>query len=195
MVDDGRVPLVPTRTVLALTAVAVGATLMAVGAGGLLTGPEPVAASAHQAAAVHVPDAPVAPVTRPRAGVRQAVRLLRAWDHARAGAYETSDDRRLAALYAPGADVREDDLALLAAYDARGVRVRSMRMQLLALEVLDSAPDRLRLLVTDRVQVSASGPDGPVGLRSDGPGTRVVVMVGEPGGTWRVSAVRPRSGR
>lgn len=195
MVDDGPVPLVPSRTLLALVAVALGATLTAVGAGGLLTGPERVAVAVREPAATAVPDEPLVADTRPRAGVRQAVRLLRTWDHARAAAYEAGDVRRLSALYVPGADVREDDLALLAAYDARGVRVESMRMQLLALEVLASAPDRFRLLVTDRVHVSATGPDGPVQLRPEGPGTRVVVMVREPGGTWRVSAVRPRSGR
>jgi hypothetical protein len=73
--------------------------------------------------------------------------------------------------------------------------VHDLTTQLLALEVLDSSPRRLRLLVTDRVQAKALGDDGVVPLRSHHPSTKVVVLHRWLAGTWRVSAVRPRSGR
>lgn len=197
LTDHGGVRLdlvLPPRTLASLVAVVTGATLAAVGGFGLLTGggDEPVVSSAHAAPAL--PSATPDPTARP--DLRRALRVLAQWDRARAAAYAAEDAERLGELYTPRSTVRAADLALLERYAAAGVRVRDLRMQLLALEVLEAAPGRLRLLVTDRVQdASAVGRRGEVQLRADAPSTRLVVLHGTPGGTWRVSAVRPRSGR
>lgn len=190
-----RTDSVPSRWVLiSLAAVAAGAVLGSVGAAGLLTEGAGHPAVTGQAAAV--PPARVQQ-TSARADVGRAVRLLAGWDRARAAAYASGDARRLAALYTRGSAARSADRAMLEEYADRGVRVRELRMQLLALEVLGATPRRMRLLVTDRVHdADAEGPRGEVRLRPDEPSTRVVVLVRrEPGATWLVSAVRPRPGR
>lgn len=127
--------------------------------------------------------------------VRRAVRVLSRWDRARAAAYADGDRRRLADLYTRRSTARLADLALLEEYADRGLRVHDLRTQLLRLEVLHAAPRRLRLLVTDRARARATRTGGVVLLRPSPAGTRVVVLRREPAGTWRVSAVRPRSGR
>ena len=181
------------RTLAGTAAVVTGVTLAAVGGLGLLTGGDEPAGPSARAAPALTPATPV-PTARPE--LRRALQVLAGWDRARAAAYAAGDAQRLAGLYTPGSSARAADLALLEQYAAAGIRVRDLRMQLLALEVREAAPARLRLLVTDRVHdASATGPDGEVQLAPDDPSTRLVVLDGRPGGTWRVSAVRPRSGR
>ena len=184
--------LLSPRRLTSLAAVAVGAALTLSGLTGLL-GPdseEPPPGSAPTSAA------PAPRVQQAAAGdeLRHALRVLNGWDRARSAAYEAGDSRRLGGLYTPRSPARAADLALLAGYAGQGIRVRDLRMQLLSLEVLEAAPRRLRLRVTDRVHgATAVGPQGGVRLRPDPPSTRVVVLVrAEPRGTWRVSAVRGR---
>ncbi len=125
--------------------------------------------------------------------------MLTRWDRARAAAYARDDRAALAALYPRRSAVGRADLALFDRYRAAGVRVRGLRMQLLAVEVLVARDDRLRVLVTDRVHgARAVGADGGVRrLPADEPSTRLVGLRRDPGAPtgWVVSAVRPRSVR
>jgi hypothetical protein len=82
---------------------------------------------------------------------RSAVDLVRSWDRRRAAAFAAGDRRALARLYVPGSRARTSDLALLAAYRQRGLRVSGMRMQLFDVEELARSPRRWQLRVTDRL--------------------------------------------
>lgn len=118
--------------------------------------------------------------------------VLAAWDAARARAYARGSSGALARLYLSGSLAGRRDVRLLAAYAARGLRVRDMRMEVSGFAVV-RARERTRVLrVTDRLvgarAVRADGTSYP--LPRDRPSTRVVRMVHH-GGAWRVAAVGP----
>ncbi len=118
--------------------------------------------------------------------------VLRAWDRRRAAAWAAGDERRLRRLYAPGSRAGTADARLLAGYRARGVTVRGLRMQVLAVTVLDRAPGRLRLRVIDRVAAATAVRGGRRStLPRDAATTHVVLLVRGPTGPWRVASVTP----
>lgn len=97
-----------------------------------------------------------------------AVAVLRAWDARRATAWADGDAAALAALYVPRSRAGAADLALLRRYADRGLRVRGMTMQLLAVDVRRESPDHLRLLVTDRLTGAVATRGGTrIGLPGD----------------------------
>lgn len=117
--------------------------------------------------------------------------VLRAWDRRRAAAWSRGDPAALGDLYAAGSVAGRRDAAMLRAWTARGLRVRGMRMQLLALDVVLRRPGRLVLGVTDRLaRAYAVGPGVRYELPRDAPSSRTVELV-RVAGEWRVSAVRP----
>lgn len=139
------------------------------------------------------PSAPPAP-ERPEVA---AARAFASWDAARAEAWAADDPHALLALYRSGA--ARGDLEALARWHARGLRVTGLRTQVLALEVLDSAPGRYRLRLRARIADTAR----VVGLYVDGDGhdqragtplphdtarTRVVVLA-RVDGAWRVERI------
>jgi hypothetical protein len=136
-------PLVPV--LFAVVAAVLAGALVWLGPGGVrATGPstaEPVARPRASASPLARPSLP----TQPR-----ALRVLHAWDERRAAAYSSGSVRLLRTLYAPGS-AAGSDVRLLRRYLGRGLRVTGMRMQLLALTVLDRRPGLLRLRVTDRL--------------------------------------------
>lgn len=77
--------------------------------------------------------------------------VLRDWDRRRAAAWRAGDVARLGALYAPGSAAGERDVAMLRRWVGRGLRVRGMAMQVLAVELLARTDDRIVLEVTDRL--------------------------------------------
>jgi hypothetical protein len=81
----------------------------------------------------------------------RALRVLHAWDRRRAHVWGQGHPRRLRALYAVNSEAGAADRAMLAAYRERGLCVRTMRRQTLAVRVLEHAPARLTLRVTDRL--------------------------------------------
>ncbi len=121
---------------------------------------------------------------------RPAVDVLHSWDLARARAYATGDVAVLRSLYVDGSAAGTTDVRMLRDYRRRGLRVEGMRMQLLAVEVLAHAPDRWRLLVTDRLHGAvAVGPSGTrTPLPRDQASTRTVALRLR-GGTWQVTHV------
>lgn len=140
------------------------------------------ATSAPPAVAGDSPAVPVAPATS------RASAVLHRWDRARAAAFAAGDVAALRRLYVPGSAAGRRDVRTLRGYLARGLRVEGIRMQLLAVQVLQERRGWLRLRVTDRLTGAvAVGPQGRVRLPSDTASTRVVDLVRR--GGWRVAAV------
>ena len=135
----------------------------------------------------HTADGPLPlPVARPVGVVApgrtaQAVDVLRAWDRRRAQAYASGDLAALRRLYASGSRAGTTDVALLREYSRRGLRVVGMRMQLLAVEVLEHRGGHWRLRVTDRL-AGATAVDGAERFRlpRDRATTRVVTLWRDP---------------
>jgi hypothetical protein len=118
--------------------------------------------------------------------------VLRAWDVQRSAAYAAGSPQTLRDLYVAGSGAGRSDVRLLGDYRARGYRVVGMRMQVLALRVLEQRQDRLRVEVTDRLEGAvAVGAGGRLTLPRDRPSTRTVTLVRGADGAWRVSAVVP----
>jgi hypothetical protein len=117
------------------------------------------------------------------------VEVLRAWDARRAEAWARGDARLLKALYTPGSVAGRQDRAMLRAWAARGLAVRDLRTQLLAVRVLRHAPSTWTLLVTDRLAVGvAVGRGRRRPLPRDEATTRTVRLRWVDGG-WRVASV------
>jgi hypothetical protein len=111
--------------------------------------------------------------------------VLRQWDAARARAWTTADAEALARLYTPSSRAGRRDVAMLRAWQARGVRLTGLSTHVLDLRVV-VARDRLLVLeVTDRVTYAASAAGT---LPTDQPSTRRVELVRRDAG-WVVAAV------
>ena len=122
-----------------------------------------------------------------------ALAVLRAWDVRRAAAWAAGDEAALAALYTTGSSAGRRDRAMLRRYVARGLRVRGLRMQVLAGSVRDRTTDRIELLVTDRVaHAVAVGRGVRAGLPRDRMSRRTVVLR-RVAGEWRVKRVRAQA--
>ncbi len=135
----------------------------------------------------------VEPVEISAAGAPAApppVQVLTAWDAQRAEAWARGDPKLLATLYTRGSVAGRHDRAMLRAWASRGLAVRDLRTQLLAVHELRHTASTWTLLVTDRLvsgEAVGSGVRRP--LPRDGASTRVVrlrLVAGE----WRVAAVR-----
>lgn len=143
--------------------------------------PDPVA-TVGDAAVTNVPRSP-------------EVAVISAWDRRRAAAYAAADVRALRALYRPASRSGAADVRMLEEYVDRGLRVRGLRMQLLAVEVIRSDAKRVLLEVTDRmVGAEVVGRGEPVRLPVDRASHRRVgfVLVD---GSWVVTEVRPVGAR
>jgi hypothetical protein len=133
--------------------------------------------------------APQAPVETASGPAVRAAAVLRAWDEARAGAWAAGSVGALRRLYVGGAGA--SDVRLLGAYLERGLRVRDLRVQVLALDVLHRRPREWRLRVTDRLAGgTAVGADGArQRLPRDRATTRSLVLR-RVDGRWLMAAVR-----
>ena len=143
-------------------------------AGAVVTGPPHDHAVRREAAAATVTSA--TPAAR-------ALAVLRAWDRRRATAWAADDAGALRALYLPGSRTGRRDVAMLTAYRRRGLRVTTMRRQVLSVRVRESAPRTLRVVVTDRLAEA----------RVTGAGARTVLPRGSPG-SHRIVLRRVRAG-
>ena len=126
-----------------------------------------------------------------RSGPERARAVLREWDARRAAAWASGSLRGLRGLYVDGSPAGRADARMLASYVDRGLVVRGLRTQVLALRVLGSSAGRLRLRVTDRlVGGEAVTRDGrEVRLPVDRATVREVEMR-RVAGEWRVLSVR-----
>lgn len=122
----------------------------------------------------------------------RALGVLRRWDHRRARAWSAGDPVALTRLYVRRSSTARRDLVMLAAYQARGLRVRSMHHQVVALQVLTCRGHRMSLLVTDRlVDAVAVGHGHRTGLPAGQPVTRRIDLRRR-AGRWRVTDVYAR---
>jgi hypothetical protein len=122
-----------------------------------------------------------------------ALAVLRAWDGRRARAWAASDVVALGRLYTVGSRSGRHDRALLEAYADRGLRVRGLRMQVLAVDVRSRSSRRMVLVVTDRLaDAVAVGHGVRVPLPSDRASTWLITFV-RAAGEWRVAEVQARA--
>lgn len=126
----------------------------------------------------------------PRQARATPLEVLRRWDLRRSAAYAHGDRSALRVLYLPGSRTGTRDLAMLAVYRRRGLRVRGMDRQYLQFRVLRQTRSRLVLVVTDRLsRGTVRGPGVRLRLPADRPGSCRVVLV-RSGGRWVVSEAR-----
>ena len=145
------------------------------------------------------PDVAPSPPARPFAAAvarapgaePRAVRLLRTWDERRADAWAAGSPARLRDLYLPSSGAGRADVRRLRAYRARGLVVRGMATQLLAVRVLRSRRGVLLLAVTDRLaRAVAARPDGTAAVvLPRGSARRHTVTLARSGSGWRVGEV------
>jgi hypothetical protein len=162
-----RVPLVLTLLLVLVTAGAC--------AGGAPSAPSPVEPVETNAAG-----APAAP---------PLVEVLRAWDARRAEAWARGDPGLLAKLYTPRSVAGRRDRAMLRAWVTRGLVVRELRTQLVAVRELRRTRSTWTLQVTDRL---AGGVAVGRGVRRPLPvdeATTRIIELRRMGGQWRVAAV------
>jgi hypothetical protein len=131
----------------------------------------------------------VATTAQPLSRVGRAVAVLGSWDRRRATAWARDDPAALRSLYLPGSRTARRDLAALTAYRRRGLRVPSMRRQVLDVRLRASTPRNLRLVVTDRLaEAVVTGAGERLALPSTRPATRTIVLRRVSGG-WKVAEV------
>lgn len=175
-----------TVAVTAVVLVAVAALLVVSLTGGALRDAAPDRARA---------DAPEARMPRdvtPSAALA-SLAVLRDWDRRRAAAWRAGDALGLGALYAPGSAAGEHDVAMLERWVRRGLRVRGMAMQVLAVELLVRTDRRIVLEVTDRLAGPvAVGRGRRWSLPRDGVSVRRLEFR-RPDGRWLLASVQAAS--
>jgi hypothetical protein len=126
--------------------------------------------------------------TAPRRRVA-ALAVLGAWDVRRAAAWAAGDEAALAALYTDGSAAGRRDRAMLGRYVARGLRVRGMRMQVLAGKVRSRTAGRIVLVVTDRLAHAVAVRRGTRVVLPRDRATRRTIVLRRVAGEWRVAQV------
>lgn len=167
--------LVPVVTLLVVVVVAA---LLALAAG------RPSAGDATTGSPVRAGRAAVPAPAPPR-----GLEVIRGWDVRRAAAWARGDLPALRRLYLPGSRTGRRDLAMLRRYVARGLRVRELCTQLLAVRARSTGSGDLRLDLTDRLCGGrVVGPDGTRLLPSDLAERRIIDLVRR-NGVWVVAEV------
>ena len=119
--------------------------------------------------------------------------VLREWDRRRAAAWAAGDVRALAALYTRSSTAGRRDVAMLGSYRSRGLRVRGMSRQLLAVRVLRSEPGLLRVRVTDRLVGAVVVRAGAARELPRDAASTLVMTLRRVAGHWRMDQVtQPR---
>lgn len=86
--------------------------------------------------------------------------VLRDWDRARSRAWARGDVAALRRIYQPRSDVGARDVAMLQRWVDRGLRVRRLTMQVLAVELRVRTDRRIVIDVTDRLADAVAVPPG-----------------------------------
>jgi hypothetical protein len=165
----------PLRMTLAVAAVIVGAVVGLVTTGLLRSTPGEDRSSPAPATAPGPRLAPSVTVTEAVASLA----VLRDWDRARSAAWARGDVAALRRIYAPGSPVGAHDVAMLERWVDRGLRVRRIAMQVLAVELRVRTERRIVLVVTDRLADAVAAPAGGgegTALPRDGLNTRRLVF-------------------
>jgi hypothetical protein len=117
--------------------------------------------------------------------------VIRSWDVRRAEAWARGDPAVLATLYTADSVAGRHDRAMLRAWAARGLVVRELRTQLLAVHELAHTRSAWTLRVTDRlVGGVAVGAGSRRPLPRDEATTRTI-RLRLVDGAWRVASVLP----
>lgn len=133
-------------------------------------------------------------VERPALRRIEALSALREWDDRRAHAWAAGDVAELRGLYVEGSRTGRSDTRMLRRYLERGLVVRGMRTQLLAVRVLHQGSVTMTLDVTDRVSGAQVVGEGiAVPLPRDHASRRRVELQ-RVRGRWLVVEVRAPSG-
>lgn len=133
------------------------------------------------------------PVSSPGRAAR-ARQVLRSWDERRSAAWATGDVTALRSLYVRGSRSGRTDVGMLEEYVDRGLVVRGLQTQVLAVDLLRSGPGLLVLRVTDRVVGGEAVGQGEVArLPVDRPSTRRLGLR-RVAGEWLVDEVRRMGG-
>ena len=122
-----------------------------------------------------------------------ALAVLRAWDVRRAAAWAAGDETALTALYTDGSAAGRRDREMLGRYVDRGLRVRGLRMQVLAGSVRSRTADRIALVVTDRVAHAVVVGRGVHAELPRDRASRRAVVLRRVAGEWRVAQVRAQA--
>lgn len=119
--------------------------------------------------------------------------VLAAWDRRRARAWAAGDVAALRRLYVGGSRAGSADVAMLRSYVGRGLLVRGLRTQLLALDVLRESPELIEVRVIDRV-IGGTAVAGRrrLALPDDRASVREVLLR-RVGGAWRVVEARDQA--
>lgn len=133
-------------------------------------------------------------IERPALRRIEALSALREWDDRRADAWAAGDVAELRGLYVEGSRTGRSDTRMLRRYLERGLVVRGMRTQLLAVRVLHQGSVTMTLDVTDRVSGAQVVGEGiAVPLPRDQASRRRVELQ-RVRGRWLVVEVRAPSG-
>jgi hypothetical protein len=137
-------------------------------------------------------EAPAGPSRVSEPATSDARAVLRLWDRRRAEAWADGDVAAIRALYVDRSATGRRDAAMLDAYRDRGLRVTGMTRQVLRFRVASTGPDRMALLVTDRlVDARVVGHGGGWAVPDGRPTTRRLLLRRQ-AGSWRVVEVERR---
>lgn len=185
--STGRAGLVVLLALLLLVAAVLGVAIWMAGE----RSRSPVSAAPAARGSSPSPSTPSPSATAPAAPrAADPLRVLHDFDRARARAWAAGDTEALRRLYAPDSTAGRRDAALLTAYADRGLRVRGLRMQVLAADVERETPSLTVIRVTDRL-VGARAVRGQRSwpLPHDRASTRVLRFV-RVDGVWLLDRVR-----
>jgi len=120
--------------------------------------------------------------------------VLTRLDRRRALAYVSADPRSLRSVYAPASTVLRRDRAMLRAYSERGISLSGVRLDLLAVHLIDRGSRWVRLRVVDRLRrPTAHAPRATMLLPQDQP-TRWLIGLRRNADGWRIANVHRRQG-
>jgi len=120
--------------------------------------------------------------------------VLTRLDRRRALAYASADPRSLRSVYAPASTVLRRDRAMLRAYSERAISLSGVRLDLLAVHLIDRGSHRVRLRVVDQLRRPiAHAPEATMRLPQDQP-TRWLIGLRRNADGWRIATVRRSQG-
>jgi len=118
-----------------------------------------------------------------------AAAVLEGWDAARADAWAAGDLRSLGALYTPGSTAGRRDRQMLGEWLERGLVVRGLRTQVLAVHELRRSSRTWVIRVTDRVAAGSAVGRGVARPLPQDSATTTVVTLRRDSGRWLVDSV------
>lgn len=123
------------------------------------------------------------------------VAVLQEWDRRRAEAWAVGDTAGLRALYVRGSRAGERDVAMLRRWLDRGLRVDRLEVQVLRGRVVDRAPRRITVAVSERLVHATATAGARRWVLPVGTVTERRVTLWRTAGRWRVAGVSVAGGQ